>query len=99
MALLKNEIIKEKLISFSLSILIHGIIVIVLLLIKINYTSVEKNKPIQLDIKIIPPQPEKVETVKQPAGKKNNSPTRKTKQKEITKLRKKRIAVIDSTSY
>ncbi len=97
MAILKKEINKEKLISFSLSILIHGIIVIVLLLIKINYTSVEKNKPIQLDIKIVPPQPEKVETVKQPVVKRIIHPPRKTKQKEITKVKGEKIAVIDST--
>ena len=97
MAWLKNEINKEKLISFSLSILIHGIIVIVLLLIEINYPSVEKNKPIELDIKIVEPQPEKIETVKPPVVKRKIHLPKKTKQKKIPKVKEEKTAIIDST--
>jgi len=95
LAWLKNEINKEKLISFSLSILIHGIIVIVLFLIEINYPSVEKNKPIELNIKIVQPKAEKVETVKPPEVKRKIHYTQK--KKEIPKVIEKKIVVIDST--
>lgn len=94
---LKNEINKEKLISFILSIFIHGIIVIFLLLIEINYPSVEKNKPIQLDIKILQPKVEKVETVRPPEIKREIHPSRKTKQKEIPIVKEEKAVIIDST--
>ncbi len=97
MAQLKNKINKEKLISISLSILLHGIFVIILLLIEIKYPSVEKNKPIQLDTKIIQPQPEKVETVKPPTIKGKIHRTQKTKQKESPKIKEEKESVVDTT--
>ena len=97
MALLKNEINKEKIISISLSILLHGILVIIFLLIEIKYPTVEKNKPIQLNIKIIQQQPEKVETVKLPTIKRKIHRTQKTKQKESPKIKEEKESVVDTT--
>ncbi len=96
MTLFKKITNRNGIISISLSIFIHGIFVIILLLIEIKYPSVKKNKPIELDIKIVLPQPEKVKTIKTPAVKREIHHIQKTKQKEASKVKEEKETVVDT---
>ena len=88
---IKNKITIEKLLSVSLSFLLHGLLVLVFLLVEIKFPSSKEKNSILLDIKTSETTSEKVEPFKSPTVKKKINPIPKTKTKKNPQIKKETI--------